>query len=76
MEITDRAVNEIRHNNRAIGMLMCEFNKGHWTIINWLDAKDVRLITPMAINIIKEYTGLHENEIVGTPSVGRMSAAV
>lgn len=62
--ITDRALGLIPKNNRIIGRLMIAFDRGQNTIENWIESKDVRLTTPMAVLIIAEETGLKESEIL------------
>lgn len=64
MTITDLAIARIKGNYSAIAGLMESFNRGQKSIENWLDAKDVRLTTPQAINVIKSKTGLSESEII------------
>lgn len=64
MRITDKAVNAIKGNNRAMNALGYAFNKGYKTIENWLKSKDIRLTTPTAVDIIKAETQLAEEEIL------------
>lgn len=62
--ITDKAASKIKGNNRLMGKLMAAFNRTQRSIENWLDSKDNRLTTPMAVQIIKGESGLSEDEIV------------
>lgn len=62
--ISEKAIAEIKKNNPLIGKLMGAFNKGQATIENWLNKKDIRLTTPLAVEIISEGTGLSDTEIL------------
>lgn len=62
--ISNKAAKKIKGNQKAIGRLMALFNKSSFTIERWVDAKDVRLITPQALEIIKEETDLNEDHIL------------
>ena len=64
MQISDKAITAIKGNNKALGLLVAEFNKHFRTIENWIDSKDIRLTTPGALEIIKTVTGLPEEEIL------------
>lgn len=64
MQISDKAIAEIKASNRIIGRLMIAFNRGQNTIENWMASKDVRLTTPIAVQIIAEETGLSAGEIL------------
>jgi Tfp pilus assembly major pilin PilA len=66
-QISTAAMLMIRSNNRVIGKLMLLFDKTSKTIENWMDAQDVRLTTPGAIEVIKEETRLSEEEILVEP---------
>lgn len=64
MIISERALNVIKGNNRLIGRLMIAFNRSQNTIENWMAAKDVRLTTPIAVQIIAQESGLQDAEIL------------
>lgn len=64
MQISDKAVQTIKSDNKAMGALIQLFDKHYRTIENWLDNKDIRLTTPNAVATIKEVTGLKEKEIL------------
>jgi hypothetical protein len=70
MTISDKAIESIKKNNRLIGRLMIAFNRGQNTIENWMKDKDVRFTTPQAVQIIKEESGLNEDEILTVASAG------
>lgn len=69
MAISDKAIDSIKGNNRLMGRLMIAFNRGQNTIENWMAAKDIRLTTPTAVQIIKEETGLEDSQILEAESV-------
>jgi hypothetical protein len=62
--ISEEAVSRSTNNYRLYGRLMATFNKTQQTIINWFEARDVRLITPDAVRIISEETGLSKDEVI------------
>lgn len=62
--ISHKAAKKLKGNQKAIGRLMALFNKSSFTIERWIDNKDVRLITPQALEIIKEETDLIEDHIL------------
>lgn len=64
MSISDKAIQKLKGNNRAIARLMIEFDRGQATIENWMNAKDVRLTTPSAVTIISTETGLAQDEVL------------
>ncbi|WEK33929.1 MAG: hypothetical protein P0Y53_15680 [Candidatus Pseudobacter hemicellulosilyticus] len=68
MTISDKAIREIKGNNRLIARLMIAFDRSQNTIENWMAAKDIRLTTPIAVQIIAEEAGLPENEILEQPA--------
>jgi hypothetical protein len=43
---------------------MIAFDRGQNTIENWMASKDIRLTTPTAVQIIREETGLQNEEIL------------
>ena len=64
--ISDLAISRIKGNNIIMGKLMIAFNKGERTMQQWMERRDIKLTTIMAINIIKAETGLTEDEIIVT----------
>ena len=70
MIISERALSVIKGNNRLIGRLMIAFNRSQNTIENWMASKDVRLTTPMAVQIIAQESGLPEPDILIDESSG------
>lgn len=64
--ISDRAIEAVRGNNRAMGRFVADFDKHYKTIENWLKGKNIILTTPKAVDIIKAETGLTEEEIFET----------
>lgn len=62
--ITQVAVDKIRNNPVCIGRLMVMFEKYEVTIKRWLVTKDVRLVTPSALSVISEETGLPADKIL------------
>lgn len=67
--ISNNATTAIRGNNRLMGKLMTAFNRTQRSIENWLDSKDVRLTTPLAVQLIKEETGLEDSQILEEETV-------
>lgn len=64
MQISDKAISAIKASNKLIGRLMIAFDRGQNTIENWMALKDVRLTTPLAVQIIKEESDLSVEEIL------------
>lgn len=73
MIVSDKAIEMIKGNNKLMGRLMIAFDRGQNTIENWMVAKDIRLTTPTAVQILKEETGLTDNEILeeGEPAAAK-----
>lgn len=76
LTISQKAIDECRNNNKVIGPLMALFNKHSVTIQRWFDEKDIRLTNPSAMHIIKENTGLQDNEILEDISQGELAGAL
>lgn len=71
-KIKQELVGLIKKNWAINGKLVAAFNVHPRTIENWIISRDVRLTTPTAIKIIKEETGLEDNQIfesVSTPII-------
>lgn len=66
--INNQTAQRIKGDHRVIGRLMALFNKSFMTINRWIEAKDIRLVLPQALEIIKEETGLSRKEIIETES--------
>lgn len=64
LTITDAAIKGIKGNNKLIAHLMLAFDRSQNTIENWMAAKDVRLTTPTAVQIIARELKLTESEII------------
>lgn len=62
--ISDKAITSIKGNNRLMAKLMIAFDRGQNTIENWMNSKDVRLTTPIAIQLIGEESDLSKDEII------------
>lgn len=62
--ITNKALEAFKGNNKLIARLMIAFDRGQNTIENWMASKDVRLTTPIAVQIIMEETELTNAEIL------------
>lgn len=73
MIVSDKAIEMIKGNNKLMGRLMIAFDRGQNTIENWMVSKDIRLTTPTAVQILKEETGLTDNEILeeGEPAAAK-----
>jgi hypothetical protein len=64
IQISDLAISKIKESNHLKGRLMSAFDRGQDSILNWLKAKDYRLTTKGAVEIISQETGLREDEIL------------
>lgn len=64
MKLTDKAKDTIRKNTRLKNRLALEFDCSVFTIVRWIDEGDVRLTAPSATIIVKEETGLVDDEIL------------
>jgi len=64
MQISDTAQDKLKSNIQAKAALCSAFSKHMKTIEAWIEDKDVRLTTPIAIKAIAENTDLTENEIL------------
>ena len=67
MTISDKAIESIKGNNILMGRLMIAFDRGQNTIENWMAAKDIRLTTPTAVEIIRDETDLTDADILEQP---------
>lgn len=64
MKISDTVKGKIKESNKLTARLMITFNRGQRALENWIKHDDVRLTTPAAVQIIKEETGLTEEQIL------------
>lgn len=64
MEIASKALLAIRKNMKCRNRLAFELNKSQQTIARWLDDNDILLTTAAALQIIREETGLTDDEIL------------
>lgn len=62
--ISDKASEKIGGNNQALGALTMFFDMHPQSIIRMVNSRDIRLTVPGALEIIKEKTGLTEEEIL------------
>lgn len=62
--LSDTAVQKIESNNIALGALTMFFDMHPQSIIRMVKSKDIRLTVPGALEIIKEKTGLSEDQIL------------
>ena len=59
----------MKSNNRLMARMMLAFDKTQNTIENWMASKDIRLTTHNAVAIIREETGLTDEEILESEPV-------
>jgi hypothetical protein len=64
MKLTGKAKTAINESTRLKNRLALEFNCSVFTIKRWIDEGEVRLTAPSATIIIKEETGLTDEEIL------------
>lgn len=64
MQLSKKAADAIKDSNKLMGLLMGAFNKGQKTIENWIEGKDIRLTTPLAVELIAQETGFAQDEIL------------
>ena len=64
MKLTDKAKNEIQKNTRLKNLLALEFDCSVFTIARWISEGDVRLTAPSATILIKQETGLTDDQIL------------
>jgi len=62
--LSKKALSAITRNNKVIGRLVAKFDKHPRTIENWIDNNDVHLTNPSSLEIIREETGLTDEEIL------------
>lgn len=64
MQISDKAIEAVKNNNKAVASLMAAFDRGERSIQMWLANKNIILTTPAAVEAIKKATGMKESEIL------------
>lgn len=64
MTISDKAIQSMKSNNRLMARMMLAFDRTQNTIENWMNDKDIRLTTPTSVAIIREETGLFDEDIL------------
>lgn len=64
MKLSDKAKAAINGSTRLKNRLALEFDCSVFTIKRWIDEGEVRLTAPSATIIIKEETGLKDEEIL------------
>jgi hypothetical protein len=64
MKISQPAILAIKNNSRVKAKLMLAFDRSHRVVEYWITKNNLLLTTPGAIAIIKEETGILENEIL------------
>jgi hypothetical protein len=62
--ITQIAVDQMLGNNRLIGRLMILFNRSSFAISRWITSRDKKLTTPLVLEVIREETGLTDDQIL------------
>lgn len=62
-KLSDKAITILKGNNKAIGRMMAEFDRGEKTIKDWFDSGDIRLTTDLAVEILTDVTGLSKDEL-------------
>jgi hypothetical protein len=66
--ISKTAIDKIKENPVVTGRLIVLFKKSASTIERWINNRDIRLITPQALQIISQETGLSKSEILENES--------
>lgn len=65
MKLSDKAIDAIKYNTRVKARLMLALNRGNQMVENWIKYNNSPMLTTaIAIKIIKEETGLNEDEIL------------
>lgn len=60
MRLTYEVINKIRYSNRLTALLMIHFNKGQWTIENYLNPENKKhelLTQPAVLEILRQELG-------------------
>lgn len=64
MQITEKATEAVKRDNKAKAALCSAFDRHMKTIELWLDEKNIILTTPTAVAAISDATGLAHDEIL------------
>lgn len=67
MQLTRTAISLTKMNIKCIAALMVHFNRGQWTIQDWLEPSHkmhYQLTHPSVIRIISEHTALSNDDIL------------
>ncbi len=62
--ITEAAKNKIMEDVKVRAALMSAFLMSEKSVTNWAERNDIRLTTKTAVDVLKETTGLTEDEIL------------
>jgi hypothetical protein len=64
MKLTQKAINAIRNNKRVRARLQLDLNRSEYTINRYIDDNDIMLTTAQALTVIREETGLSDDQIL------------
>lgn len=64
MKLSQQAINALKNNKRARARLQLEFDKSEYTINRYIADNDIMLTTASALVIIREETGMKNNQIL------------
>lgn len=62
--IKQSIADQIKTNPAVVGRLMVAFTKSSDSIVRWINRRDIRLTTPIAIQIISEELKVNESEVL------------
>lgn len=69
MKLTEKAIAAIRNNKRVRARLQLDLNKSEYTIARYIINNDIMLTTATALAVIKEETGMTEDELIEAVTV-------
>lgn len=72
MELTEKALAEIKKSKRLRGRLALELDRTDFTIIRWVESKNDNLTKASALKIIREETGLSDRELIKNGSAAKV----
>jgi hypothetical protein len=64
MKLTKKAIDKLKTNKRARARLQLVLDKSEYTINRYIQSNDDELTKVVAMNIIREETGLSDEEIL------------
>lgn len=64
MKLTIKAIDAIRNNKRARARLQLDLNKSEFTINRYIADNDIMLTTAQALEVIRQETGLSDDQIL------------